>query len=465
MQPIGLPTTSRPGSHPGEYGGRLINVAVEREGDSLRYRPTPGLTALQSVPGQVRGAILVLGSLYVVAGFTAVRIDEDGSVTTLTGTVAGTGPVTLAANRREDYPDIVCVSSAGAYVLTETAVSSYPDGDLPQPSSVTCVDGYFLFPVKDGNGTVFQSGLDNTSVSALAYNRVYDNVLRVIGYAGFLLIFGETQIQVWQTSNALDWAFSRVAIIPIGIRGPWCVGGWEPGWSGPILFVSDDGAVHRMDGMSSTTPVSTPDVERAIAAVARDELYAHAYTVNGSLVWALSSESWTWEYDTLIGSWRERKSAGIDRWRLSGTTRDARGRWVGGDTLANRLLAVDADARDEAGDEIVSTVGTVPPKAFPARSVVSALLIDITLGHGDPAGGSLPLTNPRLRMRYSKDGASSWSAPIEREIGPIGKTVGPVRINRLGLMSHHGLIAEISISDPVHWCLLGMSAEIQQRRP
>ena len=474
MPSLILPTSSRPGTRPGEYRGRLVNVTVERDGDVIRYRPMPGLSAVCALPGQFRGALRVGDLLYVVAGTSALTVATDGTVTTLAGTVAGTGPVSLARNYRTstdddgqpyEDPDIVCVSSAAVYVLTASGVTAYPDPDLPRPSSVCQVSNYFVFPSADVPGQLYQSDVNTTAVDALDFATIADRIRRVVPVNGYLVIMGETELQVWQDAGNDEWAFSRVSVVPVGLRSPFAVAGHEAGWSGPLLFVSEDGQVHRLDSMSSTTPVSTPDVERAIARADRDDLIAHAYGLDGRTIWVLSSSDWTWAYDVALGSWTERRSEGSGRWRMSGSVMDGAGRWCGGDVLQNRLVSLDSDMRTEAGAAITSTIGAAPASDFPARIAVSALCIDVTLGHGDPAASARPQSNPRLRVRYSPDGGGRWSAPIEREIGPAGRYSGPVRVNRLGLTSHHGLIAEVSISDPVDWCLSGMWAEVEERKP
>lgn len=466
MPSVPLPLTTRPGRWPGEYAGRLINTYVEKDGENYRWKRVPGLTEKCAVPGQYRGALLVDDLLYAVVGLTAVKIAADGAVTTLTGTVAGTGPVTMARNNRADGPDVVCVSSAGAYVLSPTAVSSYPDADLPQPISVDVLDGYFIFAIEDGR--LFASDLNSTAVDALNVAKAQakpDGLRRAVSYAGYMWAFGSTSIEVYQDVGTQYWPLARVSVIPMGLRSTFAVAGGEDGWSGSLFFVAEDGSVQELTGASSAQRISPPDLERLISEAPRESLWASVYTFEGNLIFVLSSDDWTWEYDTALGSWRERQSDGLTRWRLKGGVQDVDGSWVGGDTLSNRLLRIDTAAKDEAGAALIATVGSVPLKSYPARSVIPNVFLDITLGHGDPAGGSLPLTNPRVRTRWSLNGGGTWTNPIDREIGPVGRYVGPVRINRLGLASHHGVIFEFSVSDPVDYQILGAWCEQQTRAP
>jgi hypothetical protein len=93
------------------------------------------------------------------------RCDSTGAETDIAA-LAGTKKVFWAVNNKTPTADIVVVDpDNGASVVTVSAVSSYPDPDLPAVNSVAFQDGYFFFTT--GHGECYASGLNSTSIDAL----------------------------------------------------------------------------------------------------------------------------------------------------------------------------------------------------------------------------------------------------------------------------------------------------------
>ena len=132
--------------------------------------------------------------LYVIAGTAAALLDEQGNATPVSGTVAGTSMVIMAANQQTN-PQIGIVADNVYYVLdTGTNTISQPNiASLPAPNSVTFLDGYLVFSIADGR--IFHTALnDALTVNALSYATASsrsDGLRRIVTHRGALIALGE----------------------------------------------------------------------------------------------------------------------------------------------------------------------------------------------------------------------------------------------------------------------------------
>ena len=121
------------------YPRNMIPVP-KGQGISEGYlRPCEGVTQVGTGPGISRGGILWRNVLYRVMGTSLVRIESDGTVTTL-ASIPGGDEVTL------DYSfDRLAIAANGAlYYWDGSALSQVTDVDLGTVVSMVWVDGYFM---------------------------------------------------------------------------------------------------------------------------------------------------------------------------------------------------------------------------------------------------------------------------------------------------------------------------------
>jgi hypothetical protein len=233
---------------------------------------------------------------------------------------------------------------------------------------------------------------------------------------------------------------------------PMAVAGFEEGWDRPIHFVAHDGTVRALTGYT-TKVVSTPAVEWFIRNSTTASLVAFVYTVSGNAMWVLRSAEGTWEYNTTTGLWNERQSASGTGWRAKYSTKHL-GNWYLGDTISAPLLIVNDTTYAEASADLTFWVESAPLKGFPAGVVIPAVLLDFT----DAEANAL--------ISWSKDGGATWSTPLTRSIANAQKW--PVRVNRLGLSSQHGLRLRVLVSTAVAFSFMGASItgpEVRKARP
>jgi hypothetical protein len=426
----------------------LINAYVEKSGDVLYYRRSAGLSAwADTALSGARGLIDIDGLIYAVVGTSVVKVTSAGVVTTLTGTIDGTDGVTLARNNRVNAgastPDLVAVrEGGGAYVISTTAVTAYPDADLPTTvNSVDFLSGFFLFTIPDGR--VFASQLNSTDINALSFATAEsrpDGLKRGMVHGGVFYAMGASTIEPMQNVGSTPFPLSRLTtVMPVGLLTTMAVAGFELGWDREPLFVAHDGTVRALRGYDAVK-VSTPDVEAFIASSTVSTLTTWVYTTRGNAFWVLTSDVGTWEFNLESQLWNERDSASVVGWRASRSVK-SNDQWVTGDRSSTSLLEISDSLRTEASAAVTWTVeGKL--KEFPARIQIPGLYGDFT----EAAGASISVS-------WSHDGGKTWSTPLTRSLDTAEKW--PVCVNRLGLSTQHGLRVRYSTDTSVDFSFMG----------
>jgi len=469
MVDIPFPRTSQPGAQPGEGLGRLFNWYFEADGEVQTWRAVPGLVGFADtlLPGP-RGFVDVNGTLYDARPSRALTIGAAGAITPLAGSLTGAGPVIWARNNRAPAPDIVCVSEAGAFQASASAVTAYPDTSLPQPNSVAMLDGYFLFTI--GDGRIFASGVNDIWVSdtdhtqnALAFTSADQSggLVRGTVWAEQFFAWGKRACTVYTNAATSPFPLSRISIIPIGLAGLQAITGFEPGWGLSQFFVANDDTVRRLDGFEPVT-VSNKDVERALAAQTdKTQLEMSCYVVGGRPTVVLQAPNFSWELDAATGNWNERGSRNQPRWRASHSVY-FQNKWLYGDLASGQVLQVAAAAFDEAGTAVIRRLESGPVKQYPNRIRCMAAYFDFTCGQGT-IGGTDDAMNPSVSISSSTDGGATWSTPLlRRDLGRQGEFQRMVRVNRIGgIATQHGIRFRLDCSSPVYQTFRGGRADVQ----
>lgn len=457
MPSVPFPISSTPGLRPGEGEGRIVNGYTDKGGDTMYVRRVPGLASVASTGKSTpRGMIDVNGTIYAAYDSSVVKIAANNTVTVLSGTLPGTDGVTFARNNKVtsgvSTPDLVCVrESGGAFVVTETAVSAYPDADLPATvNSVTFLDGFLVFTNPDGR--IFASELNSTAFEPLSFATAEaqsDGLLRGIAYGGLFYAMGQNSIEPYRNIGAMPFPLQRsTSIIPVGILTTMAVAGFEPGYDRNPFFVANDGTVRSLSGYDAQV-VSTPDVEAFISRSTVSSIECSVYTAKGKAFWVLSSDQGTWELNVTSGAWHERQSQGLNRWRGSRSVK--RGNtWLVGDKLSTNLLAISDSVTTEAGTAVEWLVEGVL-KEYPTRIAIPGAFGNFTQAEG-----------ATVDVSWSHDGGASYSTPLSRSLDQAGAY--PVRVNRLGVSTHHGLRLRYSSSSSVDFSFMGASVPKAQGR-
>lgn len=460
---IPFPKSSLPGQQPGEGQGSLLNAFCEMDAGVPTWRAVPGLVSfVDTTLSTPRGFINVGDLVYGAYEDDVITVTENGVITALTGTLSGENPVTWARNNAAT-PDLVVVTENGAFSVTSSAVSSFLDSDLPQPNSVASLAGFLLFTTR--SGAIWSTGLNAITVDPLAFTPAQSNpdgLLRGWTKGRQFYAGGDNSIEVYDNIGATPFPLQLSTVIPVGLINQWAVAGFEDGWDRETVFVAGDGTVRKLDGYTPTV-VSTKDVERAIASVVdKRTIRACVYVVGGHPIFSLSSLTWTWEFNLATGFWHERQSYGLDRWRGSQTFKLV-GEWYAGDTESGKILRLTESEYDEDGGQITMVLESGPIKQFPARTFVQSAFFDWTTGQGNPLGSDDEV-NPTVSVQWSMDGGATWSNSVNvRSLGGQGQFTNQIRVNRIGISTHHGVRFRLTTSSPVYRTLRGGRAEAQIR--
>jgi hypothetical protein len=449
MPPFPFPDSSTPGVRAGEGEGRYVNCEPIKEGDRSYVRRSPGLAQTVSVGGTgVRGMLDVNGVIYLVIG-TAVKTVSGGTVTTLSGSISGTDGVTLARNNKTtdgvSTPDIVAVrESGGAYVLTSSTVSSYPDADLPTTvNSVDFMGGYFLFSNPDGR--FYASELNSTDVEALSVTTAEaraDGLRRVVVQGNIAYAMGGSTIEPYLNVGTSPFPLQRSpSVLPTGLLTTMAVTGFEEAWNRPLYYVASDFTVRSLSGYSETV-VSTPDVQRFIAASTASSIEMLVFQWQGRGYVAISSNVGTWVLNVTSSSWHERVSASMTRWRAQRSVYSG-GLWVLGDTTSGYLQTPSATLT-EAGAALGGYVQSAPLKSFPAN-INAKLNADFTEASGD------------ILVSWSRDGGKTFSTEVTRSLSNTERA--PVSVSSLGRSTHHGFIVKLRWTGSADFAFMGATAD------
>ena len=473
MTAIPFPRTSAPGQRPHESAGRLINAYHEPLANGAvskdSWRRAPGLRAFgTSANSGFRGAILNGNSLYTAWSGRASIFDSTGAETDIAA-LGGTKKVFWAVNNKSPTPDVVVVDpDNGASIVTSSSIVSYTDADLPAVNSCDFQDGYFFFTT--GDGRCFSSALNDTAINALdevGAQGKRDGLIRVVGFSD-LYLCGQLSIEVYHdTAEATGFPYSRVTVIPKGLLGPYAISGFEDGLGKGIIFVGDDKRVYALNGYSPT-PISTPDVDRAIASFMEidgdvNKIEMFPYSIRGHSCLVLKTPYWTWVFDLDTLHWHERISYGLLNFR---GTRSlfAFNKWLCGDDSSQKIMEISGSTGHEDSNPLIFQVESGPVSAFPHRVAVPEASFSIAQGVGQADGIDPMQTNPTVEISWSDDEGLNWSNPLPRKMGAQSTVNGPIRVNKTGMTKNTGRRWRLKVSDDVDCILTGgdMTAEVRR---
>ena len=365
---VPFPDSSMPGIRTQESGGRLVNCFIEPLGagapSQIVYRRAPGLGFFGTTTygAGFRGAMLVDNLLYcAVAGSNLVSFTAVGGDFTQVGAVSGFGGTQKGffARNNNSPADMVYVDPSGTH-NSFTSGGVFTAGTLATaPNSVCCLDGFFVYTT--GAGRVYASDVNSLTVNALSFQDAQskpDGLTRGIPWAGNLFLFGPSTTEVWANVGTTPFPFQRNVVIPRGIKGPYCVAGFEDNFSRALVWVADDNTVVRLNGYQPEK-ISPPDLDGLIENVtSTTELEMSVYMARGHAFIVLSSLTWSWVFDLNNNKWAERQSYLLTRSRITGGIY-AFGKWLCGDISSGNVHWITDERHTEINPDV-----TLPPHIF-----------------------------------------------------------------------------------------------------
>lgn len=421
----------------------LINIFVEKAPpnakDPLWLVGAPGLRLFADTgAGPIRGMHQMNGDLYVVSANELYLVNSLGGRTAL-GAISGhsNSPVTMADNGTQ----LCVVANPTGYIYTPSTgvLVAITDTDFPGASTVTYMDGYFIFSSSDGTQWFISALLDGTAYDPLDFASAESNpdpISRVWVDHRELFIFGTQSVEPWYDSGASDFPFERIpqAIIERGLGGINTIAKCD----NSTFWVDQTNIVRRLGSGYADTRVSTHAIESQLSDISTAT--AFSYSLEGHECYVLNTTTKTFIYDASTQLWHQRKSQNMDRWRV-GSCAQCYGHQLVGDYINGKIYILDLDTYTENGADLTAEIVFPPVFNGGKRFTVSEVFLDCEMGVG-----LVDNTDPRISLSSSENG-KTWSDERTTSLGRIGEYDNRAVWRRLGQFTNMHL--KFQIGSPV----------------
>ena len=446
---------------------RMVNLFPEiiAEGgkEPAFLNRAPGLKLKVSVgTGPIRGMWSFNNTLYVVSGDKLFKVNTN-YVVTLIGTVANSGPVSMADNGTQLF--VACNGPSFIYNSTTNAFQQITDTDFPGAVTVAYLDGYFVFNEPNSQKIWITSLLDGLSIDALDFASAEgspDGVVGIIADHRELWVFGTNSVEVWYNSGNADFPLTRIqgAFNELGCAAPYSIAKMDNGlfWLGKDA--RGQGIVYRANGYTGQR-ISTHAVEWQIQQYNdMSDAIAYTYQQDGHSFYVLifPSANTTWVYDVATQTWHERAgfANGAFTRHRSNCQAFFKNDVLVGDYENSNVYAFDLD---DFSDNNGIQKWLRSWRALPTgqnnltRTAHHSLQLDLETGVGLNLGQG---NDPQVMLRWSDDGGHTWSNEHWVSIGKIGEYYRRAIWRRLGMtMKLRDRVYEISGTDPVKIAIMG----------
>lgn len=432
-------------------GAKIVNCFSEKaDGDKQQdfaLMLIPGLSLFSDISTDPARGLHFMGStLYAVIGTTLYSVTSAG-VATSVGAIPGTDRVQMADNGAQLA---ICAGGLG-YVLS-AGVLAVPV-DLPAVSSVTYIDGYFIWTIADSDQAIFSAINDGTSYDLLdvfSAEGSPDGLLGILNSHRELLMMGTDTIEIFYDSGDADNPFQRQgnAFVERGIFSRDSAVKID----NAVVFFGNDRIVYRMDGYTPIR-ISTHAIEYHLRNVT--DAWGFEYTQEGHKFYLLCTDQGTWGYDIATGAWHERKSKDRANYRV-GFSENAWERPVFADNETGKLYTPSFDAYDEDGDEITLEIELPSIGDGIERRSMYMFQVYCETGVGLNSGQG---SDPQLMLTYSDDGGRNFSNELWRSLGAIGAYRTRVIWRSLGQFRQRQM--RLTMTDPVRRFAIAYFADIR----
>jgi len=406
----------------------LVNLFVEIATPSSKNQTvlmgTPGITTLLTLPTYpILGTHVFKNELYAVTPTKAYKITSDNIASEI-GTVVFDSTKKVSTTNNGSML-VFCQGTSYIYEPDGgTVFQEIADVDYQLSDTVDFQDGYFIWQ-KQNSGEFFISDLYSTDIDPLEFATAEgspDNLVGLKVAHRQLWLFGERSTEVWYNSGNADFPFDRV-------QGSFS----EKGCinkntivtaNNTIFYVGDDGIVYMINGYAPVR-VSNEAVEYRISQADSTTLCAFESNEEGHIFYHLVIGDEMMVFDVKTQSWHNRKSYGIDRWRIN-SVQQVYSKRYGSDFENGKFYEVSLNINTEDGSVIKREAITAPIHSSAEFFTLSAIQLDMETGLS-PIGEDDIIT-----LEYTRDGGKNWSNKKTSTIGKQGEFTHRVIWRRLG---------------------------------
>ena len=482
---------------------RMVNlfpeIVPEAGKEPAFLNRAPGLKLLNTIgTGPIRGLWAFSSSdsaAFVVSGTQLYKINTL-YVATLIGTVAGTGPVSMADNGTQLF--IAANGPSYIYNNATNAFGQITDPDFPGAVTVAYLDGYFVFNQPNSQLLWITQLLDGTSIDPLDFASTEgspDGLVAVVSNFREVWAFGTNSIEVWFDSGATDFPLQRIqgAFNELGCAAPYSVAKMDNG----IFWLGRDrrgqGIVYRANGYTGQR-ISTHAVEWQIQQYSDlSDAIGYTYQQDGHSFYVLvfPTANTTWVYDAATQAWHERAGFSNGNFtRHRGNCQMAfNNKIVIGDFENGNIYAFDLDDFSDNGgiQKWLRSWRALPTGTNTLKRTAQHILqLDCESGvglNGSMIAETIYLqtenddylvtengdylisddttlitqgSDPQIMLRFSDDGGHTWSNEHWKSMGKIGEYYKRVIWRRLGMtVKLRDRVYEVSGTDPVKIAIMG----------
>lgn len=463
------------------YQARSTDAATERSVNVyLEKNPAPGREwALYGMPGLTlratagtsvhRGAIRMGDLTFFVAGNTVYKMTTAYVVTSLGTIGTSSGRVGMATDGNE----VLIVDGVSGWIATSGALTEIADVDFPDGvTQAKCLDSYFLvagdasqrvyWNETPGTGTAW-NGLDFGSAEGAP-----DNVVAIEVDHRQLWVAGEQTTEIWENTGDVDAPFQRAgnAFMEQGTAAPWSLCKVDNSVLWLAKSESGEGVVVRAEGYSPVE-ISSPALATAMRGYSTiEDAFSYPFLLDGHTFYVLSfpTADATWVYDAATSAksgqpvwtewlWRDPATNEFHRHRSAWHVFNGRKHLVG-DWETGEVYTLEPEVYTDAGDAIKRLRRTQTLTNAGKRLFFGDLVIDMETGVANADEAS-----PEIMLRYSNDSGHTWSNEKIESIGATGEYGKRVKFGPTG--SGRNRVWEISLTDPVEFCLFGADVVVE----
>lgn len=424
----------------------------------ISLMPWPGLTKITTIdsgPGRAN-TVEFKGHLYGISNNSLFKMDTSDVVTSVGVLNTTSGWCVIAVGRTH----IMITDGTNGYTYDASTFAVISDADYPDDAThCAYLDGRFI--AMNGGTDIFfiSDDEDPTSWGALNFASAEahpDNILAITTNTKDIYFFGGASIQIYFNSSNPDFPFDPYPnTIEYGIHAQYSLVQDDKGMY--CLAIKPHGGlvVINILGFSGTI-ISDPDISWTInqLSVTNDAIGA-IYDLEGESYYILTfpSADITYAFNLQTGFAHRLKSFGVGRDRALGYgTLNKRQFCM--DYSNAKLYELDFDKYTQDGAVIERYRRAQVIHNNNHRIIYDEIVIDIKpgVGNGDEA-------NPVLELRWSDDGAETWSSWYSRSMGAIGEFKTRLVWRRLGIS--RGRIFEYRCTDPVLAVIIDAYARVE----
>jgi hypothetical protein len=354
---------SRPWSHQDTVN--YLPVKAEKAGtrSPMLLRGVPGGRAFAGVgigPHRVGGGRDVEGKMFVVSGTGLYQVTPAG-VSTLLGTIPGTGAVSMTHNQVAGGNQLVIATGSSGYVydtsngtltqITTAAFSGFVQVDYLNQYIIGVEPQRHKWQHSQLNDALSYNSLDSYEGEAFP-----DRLVGIVNSHGQVLALSERSGEFFDNivdpSSISVTAFqkSQGTVMERGCAAAQTIAKID----NSVLFCGNDGVVYRVDGYTPVR-VSTHAIEQALARADLSRAFAFFYEDRGHAIYYITCpDGYTWGFDVSTQEWHRRQSYGLTRWRVN-TLFKSNGKWYAGDYTSNVLYQLEWDYMLEGCDVLERT--------------------------------------------------------------------------------------------------------------